>query len=343
MAHLQGDIGWEININAVINATLNGERSLSISSNGGSLYEGWGIHDYIKANDIVDSIVCYGMVASSATIVMAAAKNRIGSPNSQYVIHNPWTMAVGDAERMAKVAGELQADQERLINFYVGLTGKEYDYIKNLLAEERPLTANEALELGLITEIINFENMADEKKMTEALNKFETSLLSKIQNLFKGSGVKNMVVQSTSGEELEFDAGVETSEQIVVGGGLKSNGEPANGEFVLADGTKVKAENGIITEVTPKPLGGEDAEMDALKTELEATKAQLTEAQNKLATELSKAENLTKELNTARNAIGEIQNEFKDFKNQFVDEKIPGNIPPASQQKTSFAYSRKKD
>lgn len=338
MVHFQGDIGYEITIASMIKALEGGERTASLSSFGGSLLEGWGIHDYLKANNSLDSITCFGMVASSATIIMAAVENRIASPNSRFVIHNPWSMAIGDGDRMAKVAAELNTERDRLVDFYAQLTGKEHDYIKNIMAEERELTATEALELGLITEILNFDDMT--KQVTkEDLDKFENSLISKFKNLFKGSNIKNMVVQSTDGTELEFDAGVETTEQIEVGGGLKAGGQPATGEFILPDGTKVTADTGVITAV--EKTGGEE-DVEALKQKLADAEAKLAEVQNSYKAEQVKNVALNAEITTAKAAITEVQNDFTAFKNQFSDGKIPGNVPPVGgDAQTKFTYKRK--
>lgn len=338
MVHFQGDIGYEITIDSVAKALSGEDRSISLSSYGGSLIEGWGIYDYIKANNSVDSITCFGMVASSATIILAAVENRIASPNSRFVIHNPWSMAIGDGDRMAKVAAELNTERDRLVDFYAQLTGKEHDYIKNIMAEERELTATEALELGLITEILNFDDMT--KQVTkEDLDKFENSLISKFKNLFKGSNIKNMVVQSTDGTELEFDAGVETTEQIEVGGGLKAGGQPATGEFILPDGTKVTADKGVITAV--EKTGGEE-DVEALKQKLADAEAKLAEVQNSYKAEQVKNVALNAEITTAKAAITEVQNDFTAFKNQFSDGKIPGNVPPVGgDAQTKFTYKRK--
>lgn len=315
MTHIQGDIGWDVRINTFAALKEDGVRHASLTSDGGSLIEGWGIHDYIKANDLLDSITCYGMVASSATIIMAAVPKRIGSQNSKYVIHNPWTMQIGDAEKMQKTANELMSEQERLINFYVGVTGKDYDFIKNLMAEERALTATEALELGLITDILQ-PKMSDKAVTKTDLENSMQSIFDRIKNFLR---VKNMVVQSTDGTELEFDSDVEQISQIAVGGGLKANGAPANGEFILADGTKVVAEAGKITEVAPADAGGNE-EVEALKAELEAAKAELAEAQNKVG-------ELTNSLTAANSEVVAIKNDLTTFKNKFSNYTPPANTP----------------
>lgn len=332
MVHLQGDIGWDITLSKTIDLLKDGDRDITMMSFGGSLIEGWAIHDYVKLNKSVDSITAFGMIASSATIIMMASPIRNATPNSKFVIHNPWTMEIGDAAKLEKTASELKAEEDRLINFYADSLGKDYDTIKSLMAENRELTADEALELGLITDIIKFENMAEQVTKKD-LETFENSFFAKIKNFFNP---KNMVVQSTDGTELEFESGVESSDQIAVGQTLKAGGQPASGTFVLVDGVTVVADNGTITEVTPKEPEGD--EMEALKKENEELKATVSELQNKV-TELVSINDASKQL------VEGLQNDFTAFKNRFSDDVPPGNTPTSQkkeEEKKKFSYTAKK-
>jgi len=332
MIHLEGDIGFEITLASTIKALEAGDRDVTLMSYGGSLIEGWGIYDYLKFNNSVDSITAFGMVASSATIIMLAAPNRKASPNSQFVIHNPWTISIGDAARFEKVANELRNEEQRLIQFYSDVTGKDYDTIKNIMDQDRSLTASEALELGLITEILNFEPMA-ENVTKKDLETFEDSFFQKIKNFFNP---KNMVVQSTDGTELEFDSNVETTAQIEVGQGLKAGGQPATGTYVLVDGTTVTADNGVITEVMPA-ASPDSEEMEAVKKENEDLKAQISEMQNKINDlETVKAD--------SKKLFDSLQEDFTAFKNKFSTDNPPAANPPAPVvpgEKKSFSYNRK--
>ena len=328
MVHLEGDIGFEITLKSTIEALKCGDKDVTLMSYGGSLIEGWGIHDYLKLNGSVESFTAYGMVASSATIIMLSAPVRKAAPNSQFVIHNPWTIQVGDASRFERVANELRSEEHRLIQFYSDATGKDFDTIKNLMNENRSITASEALELGLITEILNFETMENVTK--KDLETFENSFFQKIKNFFNP---KNMVVQSTDGTELEFEQSVETTEQIAVGQTLKAGGSPATGTFVLVDGTEVTADNGVITDVKPKAADEPD-EMEALKTENETLKTQIAELQNKIQVTEANASKM----------ITELQNDFTAFKNKFSNEVIPANTPPKPVEqgvKGKFSFTKK--
>lgn len=332
MIHLQGDIGWDITLASTIEALKDGDRDLTMLSFGGSLIEGWGIHDYLKTNNSIDTFTAFGMVASSATIIMLAANKRIASPNAKFVIHNPWTMEVGDAKRFEQTAKELREEENRLINFYSNATGKTCDEIKTRMDLNTAMDANEALEYGLITDIINFENMSTEKLNKEVEDKFNKieQMFNSIKNFFNP---KNMVVQSTDGTELEFDSGVDTVEQIAVGQGLKAGGQPASGTFILSDGTTVKAEGGVITEVI-SPNANND-EMDKLKEENDKLSNEVTALQNKVKEFEAKETEF-------KNQLTAIKNEFSSFKNQFSNDTPPANTPPVNNdQPKKFTFKRK--
>lgn len=338
MVHFDGEIGKNLTVDRIAEIMSIKQRDISLSTVGGNIFAGKGMYDFAIANQSIDSITCYGIVASAGTIFLLSAEKRLSSPNTKFLIHPPTGAASGNAKEVGEVAAALAEEEAWLIDFYSEKLNKSKEDIAAIVAQNRLIDATEALELGLITEILNFDDMT--KQVTkEDLDKFENSLISKFKNLFKGSNIKNMVVQSTDGTELEFDAGVETTEQIEVGGGLKVGGQPATGEFILPDGTKVTADTGVITAV--EKTGGEE-DVEALKQKLADAEAKLAEVQNSYKAEQVKNVALNAEITTAKAAITEVQNDFTAFKNQFSDGKIPGNVPPVGEDaQTKFTYKRK--
>jgi ATP-dependent Clp protease protease subunit len=182
MVHLDGIIGNEINLDSIAAITNNGDRELSLTTVGGSLLYGKGMYDYATANNSFDTIHCFGIVASAGTIFLLAAKNRIASPNAKFLIHPPTGRAEGDAREMQKTATLLSDEENWLVAFYVEKLGKDEAFIKNLMLQNKVLNASEARELGLITEILNFEPMENVTK--KDLETFENSFFQKIKNFF---------------------------------------------------------------------------------------------------------------------------------------------------------------
>ena len=85
---LEGEIGYDITL-----SSLEGKDSVLINSPGGSLFEGLAMYDYVAGNDIEVGVI--GVSASAATLPLIASSKAWGTPNSRYLIHNPWSMAIG--------------------------------------------------------------------------------------------------------------------------------------------------------------------------------------------------------------------------------------------------------
>ena len=69
------------------------------------------------------------------------------SPTSLMMIHNPFTIAIGDSEEMQKAIGMLNEVKESIINAYEIKTGLARDKLSQLMDAETWLNANKAIEL----------------------------------------------------------------------------------------------------------------------------------------------------------------------------------------------------
>lgn len=88
-----------------------------------------------------------GLAASAASVIAMAGTEVLMSPTSLMMIHNPFTIAIGDSEEMQKAIGMLNEVKESIINAYEIKTGLPRDKISQLMDAETWLNANKALEL----------------------------------------------------------------------------------------------------------------------------------------------------------------------------------------------------
>ncbi len=303
-----GIIGKDLTINNITEFIV--DRKLLISSQGGSLFEGWAIHDLIKGK--VDEVGVVGVCASAATIIMLAAPIRWGTPNSRYLIHNPYTDVSGDAAMMQKTADDLMNEQKILLSKYTEITGINSDRLQAVMSNEIYLTPEEALSINLIN-LIKPEIM-DLKEVTEKMGTFE-KLLSKIKNYI----IKNIIKQDVNGNELDF-GDITDDSQIVIGVMATVNGTPANGKYTLADGTIYVFEAGKLTEIMP-PIEDKTKELTAenetLKSENTALKSEIENLKN--SHNAFKAE--------TQKEITNISNEFQAFKKAFSKGTVDANKP----------------
>jgi ATP-dependent Clp protease, proteolytic subunit ClpP len=129
--------------------------SLYINSPGGSVTAGLAIYDtmnYIKC-DV--STICVGMAASmGALLLTAGAKGkRYALPNSEVMIHQPSGGAQGQATDIKIQADHIALTKKRLNAILAKATGQPIEKIEQDTERDNFMTAEQALEYGLIDEI----------------------------------------------------------------------------------------------------------------------------------------------------------------------------------------------
>ena len=95
-----------------------------------------------------------GMAASAASVIAMAGTHVTMSPTSLMMIHNPFTMAMGDTEEMRKAIQLLDEVKESIITAYHIKTGLSRDKISQLMDSETWMNALKARELGFCDEVL---------------------------------------------------------------------------------------------------------------------------------------------------------------------------------------------
>lgn len=131
--------------------------SIYINSPGGSVTAGMAIYDtmnYIKC-DV--STICIGMAASMGSFLLAggAKGKRFALPNSEIMIHQPSGGAKGQATEIRIVAENILKIKARLNKILSENTGKPIEQIEIDTERDNYMSAEEALEYGLIDSIIS--------------------------------------------------------------------------------------------------------------------------------------------------------------------------------------------
>ena len=129
---------------------------LYINSPGGSVSAGFGIFDtmnYIKC-DV--STICMGMAASMGAFLLAAGAKgkRLALPNSDIMIHQPSGGAQGQATDMEIHTRHILDMKQRLNQILADNTGQPIDVIARDTNRDNFMTAQQALEYGLIDKVI---------------------------------------------------------------------------------------------------------------------------------------------------------------------------------------------
>ena len=105
-----------------------------------------------------------GMAASAASVIAMAGTYVTMSPTSLLMIHNPFTMAMGDTEEMRKAIQLLDEVKESIINAYQIKTGLCRTKLSHLMDSETWMNAVKAKAMGFCDEILytGTEDLADD-------------------------------------------------------------------------------------------------------------------------------------------------------------------------------------
>jgi ATP-dependent protease ClpP protease subunit len=266
------------------------EYLVRIDSVGGLVKTGFEIYSYLKNLD--KPITTYTTKAFSiASVIFLAGEKRIIPEDSikAVMIHLPWAKVQGTAEVIESHAMQMRKLESEFFQFYSEALNIDETTIESLLTQETYLDASQALEMGFATEIqvtpkavamLNNENKEDKSLM----NKLQKQIAALYNQAF--SIKAELVLQDATAAELVFPD-LADGDMPEVGAKATVDGKPAEGEFLMPDGSKLVFEAGELKEILPaeEAPAGEDAE-NAAGDELPAEEEAPADDKDELIAEL---------------------------------------------------------
>lgn len=132
---------------------------LIINSPGGSVDAGFAIWDTIKMITSPVTTLVIGLAASMGSVLSlcAAPKRRFCTPNARFMIHQPMISGVikGQATDLEIQAREILKTRKALVDLYKNATGKDEGSIEKAIDRDMWMSAEEALEFGLLDKIVS--------------------------------------------------------------------------------------------------------------------------------------------------------------------------------------------
>ena len=274
---------------------------LRLHCEGGSVTEGWAIVDKLRASGKKITATVEGVCASMATVVLLAASERKAYPHASLLIHEPYipeyTLADAyRAEDLQKLADSLNAETQKILDFYVERTGADRAELEALMQEDKFVDMERAKELGFISEIL--PALSARSRTAKAQAKWNNH-----QNSNNMAEKKNAIAEAWKalGEALglsqpkavAYELTTESGDTITID---KPEGEdPAvgdaaspDGEHKMPDGTTIVVVDGVITEI--RPAEGNDDNNDNNDDELAKANARIAELVAELANAKAEAE-----------------------------------------------------
>ena len=135
-------------------AKQDGDIEININSNGGDVAGGLAIANAIKAySKGKKTCNVLGVAASMASVIACAGDELKMGQGAFLMVHNPWTVTMGNAEELRKDADTLDKMRDSILSFYQSKAyGKTADDLKALMDAETWLSAEEAREAGFLVD-----------------------------------------------------------------------------------------------------------------------------------------------------------------------------------------------
>jgi ATP-dependent Clp endopeptidase proteolytic subunit ClpP len=222
--------------------------NIYINSVGGSIYEGLAIYNQLKRSKAYKTVYIDGFACSIASVIAMAGDKIIMPKATMLMIHNAWTVAVGNAKELRKVADDLDIMSDTIAQAYLEkANGKlEEGKLRKIMDGETYLPAEECLKYGLCDEISEKSESPAEKAVAEI--KQTASMMAHM---------KAYGVPAVKSEEVPADPEQKTV-KLYADGELFSEAEPEEPEQQEEPAEEITADNDDLKDETP--LDKEDKE-----------------------------------------------------------------------------------
>ena len=152
-----------------------------INSPGGEIIDGSAIANALNRHEGGVTVHIDGLAASMASYIAMSGKPTYMSENALLMIHNPWTLAAGEADDLRKQADLLDTMKSTLVRGYQRKSGMPAEEISRLMDEETWLTALEATALGFVDAIE--DGIPAAASASDLRRKFDTFAKRNMENI----------------------------------------------------------------------------------------------------------------------------------------------------------------
>lgn len=122
--------------------------TVRLNTPGGSVDEGIAMFNAFRAHKGGVTTIVDSLAASMGSYLLQAGEQRIVASNAMVMVHDPWTISIGNSAQMRKDADILDKYAQRMIPDYAKRSGKTEDEIKALMAAESWYAGQEIVDAG---------------------------------------------------------------------------------------------------------------------------------------------------------------------------------------------------
>tara|TARA_R100001129_G_scaffold55966_1_gene38509 strand:+ start:529 stop:1581 length:1053 start_codon:yes stop_codon:yes gene_type:complete len=287
--------GYDMNAKSFIEQLkdLKGKNlNIYINSLGGSVFDGLAIYNALKNHKQKVTTKVQGIAASIASVIAMAGDEIEMAENSLFMIHNPFTMAGGDAKELRKTADVLDKIGEEIAQIYAQKTETDIDTLVGLMDAETWFNANETIESGFansITKAIEVENNYD-------ISKFKNISYDDINSVLTNTKNKDMAKENANVDNTEENKSILSKIKSLI-----SNNADEQITNEHEEGHEEKEEADV-------------ADWDGMETRIENLEKAVHKLEEAMGMKDDEIVDKTQQLETASNEIESLNNEISKMK-----------------------------
>ena len=165
------------------------DLTVRINSPGGDVFDGVAIYNQLNNHDGEVHVVIDGIAASAASIIAMAGDRISMAETSQLMIHDSWTMAVGNEHAMREIADVLERIDGQLATVYAARTASSSSTWREIMNKDTYFTPEEAVEAKLADEVLKTNKRKKKYKKSAEMQQLKGSCLPLIKTKLRGVAI----------------------------------------------------------------------------------------------------------------------------------------------------------
>ena len=144
-----------------------------INSPGGMVHEGMAVYNLLANHPAKVNVKVLGVAASAASFVAMAGDTITMAGNARMMVHNPWSMAMGEAKDLRKEAEVLDGFRDDIVKTYAARTGQKAAKVVKMMDDETWMSAEEAQKMGFADEVAELKKAGNSIDWTKARDRYD--------------------------------------------------------------------------------------------------------------------------------------------------------------------------
>ncbi|MEQ5573379.1 head maturation protease, ClpP-related [Providencia huaxiensis] len=164
-------------ISGALRAIGNNDVVVNINSPGGDIFEGLAIYNLLRAHSGKVTVNILGIAASAASIIAMAGDEIQMGRGAFLMIHNCWSIGVGNRHDFAKLAADLEPFDKSMADIYVARSGQPESVVSKMMDDETYIASSDAIAKGFADRLLAADEINDgDESPQAAIRKLDAAL-----------------------------------------------------------------------------------------------------------------------------------------------------------------------